>query len=110
MPVLRTEDNSTPPQLGHPVTLGQLDAIESQVDGCELPQLSNGLAGPMSPKEAKHFYQEWRSPGRRSSEGRKLVRIKRADSDRGMERIGRCVCVCVCIHNIKCTVALKVTH
>ncbi len=88
VPVLRTEDNSTPPQLGHPLTLEKLESIGSQVDGCELPWLSNGLAGPMSPKEAKHFYQEWRSPGRRSE----MARIKRTDSDRGMERIGRSVC------------------
>lgn len=90
MPVLRTEDNSTPPLLGHPVTLAKLDSIESEVDGYELPQLSNGLAGPMSPKEAKHFYQEWR--GRGSGRQREMAAIKRTDSDRGMERIGRCSC------------------
>ena len=89
VPVLRTEDNSTPPRLGHPVTLGQLDDLESQTDGCELPEMSNGLAGPMSPSDAKQFYQEWRSPSRGSSEGKELARIKRSDSERGLERVGR---------------------
>ncbi len=88
---MRSEDNSTPPLLGHPLTLKRLESIESEVDGVELPQLSRALAGPMSPKEAKHFYQEWRSPGRGSDRQRDMARIKRTDSDRGMERIGRCV-------------------
>ena len=75
--------------MGQPITLEQLDSLESQTDGCELPEVSNGLAGPMSPSDAKHFYHEWRGPGRHSSEGKELARIKRSDSERGLERVGR---------------------
>ena len=90
MPVFRTEDNSTPPSLGKPCTLEQLDEVEAQVDGSGLPIVGNGLAGPMSPCDAEQFYHDWKTPND-SSERKQATRVKRSDSTRGLERIGRWV-------------------
>lgn len=88
MPVFRTEDNSTPPSLGKPCTLEQLEEAEAQVDRTGLHRVSNGLAGPMSPCDAQRFYQDWKTPSD-SSERKEAAGIKRSDSERGLERIGR---------------------
>lgn len=87
VPVLRTEDNCTPPRLGKPSTLEQLEQ-ESLDDESGLPLVSNGLAGPMSPCNANQFYHNWKTPN--DSDQRKIdSSIKKSDSERGLERVGR---------------------
>ena len=65
----------------------------------EATKLSS-VAGPMSPLQAKAFYNEWRSPYQ-SLDLKMGVNVRRTDPDRGLERIGRYVTLlrslCSCI-------------
>ena len=86
IPVLRSFDNTEPPKLSSPCTLQQLESHQSPplLDMKESPVINSAIAGPMSPIQAKKFYNEWRSPSRKE-----VKNVKRSDPDRGYERIGR---------------------
>ena len=92
VPVLRSEDNSTPPQLFSPCTLPELANQSPLLNSSDItsPIVSHALAGPMSPSRAKDFYKEWRSPSH-SVDKKETKFVKRSDADRGLERVGRYV-------------------
>ena len=95
VPVLRSVDNSTPPQLFSPCTLPELtnqspllNGSSSSATGVSSPIVGHALAGPMSPLRANEFYREWRSPSQ-SQERKETSIVKRSDPERGLERVGR---------------------
>ena len=90
VPVLRSVDNSTPPQLFSPCTLLELGSQSPWLNCSTVssPIVEHALAGPMSPSKARKFYREWRSPSQ-SGERKDASIVKRSDPDRGLERVGR---------------------
>ena len=53
--------------------------------------MMHGVPGP----QAETFYQEWRSPSN-SRDWREALQIKRSDSSRGFERVGRYIATTLC--------------
>lgn len=98
VPVLRAPDNSVYPKLSTPCTYPELIAQESET--CQSLRMEatvlSSIAGPMSPLQAKAFYNEWRSPSQ-SIDRKEAKNVKRTDPDRGLERIGRYVVVLVVV-------------
>jgi hypothetical protein len=89
VPVLRSTDNCTPPQLTPPCTIAEYHLHQRALsDDRGTPVIGQAFAGPMSPVQADEFYREWRSPSN-SRDWREALQIKRADSSRGFERVGR---------------------
>lgn len=98
IPVLRSVDNSTAPQLFSPCTLPELTNQSPLFNGSSTsvagtvtvssPIVGHALAGPMSPSQANEFYREWRSPSQ-SQERKETSIVKRSDPERGLERVGR---------------------
>ncbi|XP_072040627.1 ankyrin repeat and LEM domain-containing protein 2-like isoform X2 [Amphiura filiformis] len=94
VPLLRSEDNSTQPVIGElwspdkagmqQVNSGIRAREESPVDAniC-----TKAYAGPMSPSEAETFHKHLRTPP--SAESKRAAAIRRADSDKGLERVAR---------------------
>ncbi|XP_022091551.1 ankyrin repeat and LEM domain-containing protein 2-like isoform X2 [Acanthaster planci] len=96
VPVYRSEGNCTPPVIGEPWSPDLSDHQSSPLfhtrpAGAESPinaVLSlQAYAGPMSPAEAGCFRRNLQTPP--SMERKRVGRIRRADGEKGVERIGR---------------------
>ena len=88
--VLRAPDNSLCPKLDKPSLYDELRTKVGK-EGSALggspyadPRVVSSFAGPMSPQQAKRLYSEWHSPSHLADQ-----HVKRADPDRGLERVGR---------------------
>lgn len=95
VPLMRSEDNTLPPVIGQPWSP---DITKST----ELPRISHSprdpsmsvraCAGPMSPTDAGLFHKRWTTPpsvAQSPDQAKAYFNIKRSDSEKGMERIGR---------------------
>ncbi|XP_038055658.1 ankyrin repeat and LEM domain-containing protein 2-like [Patiria miniata] len=96
VPVYRAEDNCTQPVIGEPWSPDISDHQSSPLfhtrsAGAESPISTvlslQAYAGPMSPAEADCFRRNLHTPP--STERKRVGRIKRADGEKGVERIGR---------------------
>nr|XP_054755516.1 ankyrin repeat and LEM domain-containing protein 2-like isoform X1 [Lytechinus pictus] len=93
VPMWRTEDNSSPAVIGEPwspdVPNSQSALLSEQPKGSPIDSNISlrALAGPMSPSEAVDFRKEWKTPP--SSSKKKAVAVRRGDSEKGLERLGR---------------------
>ncbi|CAH1778016.1 unnamed protein product [Owenia fusiformis] len=112
VPLLRSDDNSTPPVISEPWSpeqsqsdfdyIGQLHSSPSQSPRDPLLNVK-AFAGPMSPSKASAFHKQWMgspthgSPTRNLAEMKKLRNIKYTDPDKGVERIGRGLAAELCV-------------
>ncbi|XP_030837162.1 ankyrin repeat and LEM domain-containing protein 2 [Strongylocentrotus purpuratus] len=93
IPVWRADDNSLPAVIGEPwspdVPNGQSALLSEQAKGSPIDSniLLRALAGPMSPSEAVDFQKDWKTPP--SFSKRQAAAIRRGDSEKGLERLGR---------------------
>ncbi|KAK2160893.1 hypothetical protein LSH36_125g01050 [Paralvinella palmiformis] len=105
----RSEDNSTPPHVAEPwsptadvnSTITSPNKMSSPLSPVmnrtiipgsprESPVSIKAVAGPMSAAQAKRFRRTWLTPPCSSPQERKhIADVKRKDSDKGLERIGR---------------------
>ncbi|XP_071488521.1 uncharacterized protein [Diadema antillarum] len=93
VPVWRAVDDSVPAVVGEPwspdVLESQSALLSQQVKGSPIEaSLSlRALAGPMSPSEAADFHRDWKTPP--SSSKKRAAAVRRGDSEKGIERLGR---------------------
>ncbi|XP_072171426.1 uncharacterized protein [Diadema setosum] len=93
VPVWRAEDDSVPAVVGEPwspdVLESQSAVLSQQVKGSpiEASLFLRALAGPMSPSEAADFHRDWKTPP--SSSKKRAAAVRRGDSEKGIERLGR---------------------
>ncbi|XP_038663525.1 ankyrin repeat and LEM domain-containing protein 2 [Scyliorhinus canicula] len=90
VPLLRDTDNSCPAVIGSPWSPDQ----SAKLYCTSLPRHSGNpkdpvmevraFAGPMSPSKAEEFRRVWKTPSRE-----KASEFKKADAERGYERVGR---------------------
>ncbi|XP_032241143.1 ankyrin repeat and LEM domain-containing protein 2 isoform X2 [Nematostella vectensis] len=94
VPVFGSQDNSTPPILGDPwsptMAQGQRRPPSCSSVGVYSPRESvRAYAGPMSPSKASEFHRMWKTPPTSPEDRKQYTNIRRGDSSRGIERIGR---------------------
>ncbi|KAL8583378.1 hypothetical protein ACOMHN_035360 [Nucella lapillus] len=100
VPLLRSVDNITVPVVGTPCSpddkikqyTASSAATPSLTHSPREPRLTlSAYAGPMSPSKAREFQKQWTNP--RSSKNtdnmREFTMARRADAEKGYERIGR---------------------
>ncbi|XP_033632059.1 ankyrin repeat and LEM domain-containing protein 2-like [Asterias rubens] len=95
VPLFRSADNCTQPYIGEPWSPDLPEPLSSPLFDFRLTPDSpidsvlslHACAGPMSPSEAGCFRRNLHTPS--STERRRVGRIKRADEEKGLERIGR---------------------
>nr|XP_039252121.1 ankyrin repeat and LEM domain-containing protein 2-like [Styela clava] len=101
VPLLRFHDNSEHAIVGTPITLKQnIDDynmlspaqlnLGSMNDSPLRPSLAvSALAGPMAKEQAIKFQKFWTTPSKRKDFGKTVRYIRRTDSEKGDEQIGR---------------------
>nr|XP_002736187.1 PREDICTED: ankyrin repeat and LEM domain-containing protein 2-like [Saccoglossus kowalevskii] len=94
VPLWRSEDNATDAVIGEPWSpdpsgLDQSSPLLPRTTSSPIDPVvtMRAYAGPMPSSQANNFYKSWITPPR--SERRKAINIKRSDSDKGLERLGR---------------------
>ncbi|XP_052796371.1 ankyrin repeat and LEM domain-containing protein 2-like isoform X2 [Mya arenaria] len=93
VPLIRSEDNTSTPLIGQPwspdVTMSPLDNPRVPCSPRESPMSVRACAGPMSPSDAEIFHRKWTTPPAQSPHKEEYFNLKRSDSEKGYERIGR---------------------
>ncbi|KAK3735098.1 hypothetical protein QZH41_011263, partial [Actinostola sp. cb2023] len=96
VPVFGSEGDTTPPSIGDPWSPdihhreGRPPSYSSGPSPLEPKVTVRAYAGPMSPSKAAEFHRQWKTPPTTPEERKKYKDIRRGDSTRGVERIGRC--------------------
>ncbi|XP_017056273.1 ankyrin repeat and LEM domain-containing protein 2 homolog [Drosophila ficusphila] len=70
VPVLRSNSNTLPPQVGQPFTPTNPPSLQHKTDECEGLSVDlkiSAVAGPMSREKAMNFYRRWKTPPRVSN-------------------------------------------
>ncbi|CAG9762865.1 unnamed protein product [Ceutorhynchus assimilis] len=86
VPVLRTDDNTLPPLVGHPFSptsppLLNRDPLSPRME-------IHAYAGPMDKTEADKFHRAWKTPPR-TLNSPNLISLRLKDHEKGLERIGK---------------------
>ncbi|XP_067910747.1 ankyrin repeat and LEM domain-containing protein 2 isoform X2 [Heterodontus francisci] len=90
VPLLRDTGNSSPPVIGSPWSPDQSDklhciSLSRHTGNPKDPVMEvRAFAGPMTPSKAEEFRRVWKTPSRE-----KTSEFKKADAERGYERVGR---------------------
>lgn len=95
VPLLRSEDNITVPVVGLPCSPDEKLRLQGPAlptpHSAKDPRLTlSAYAGPMSPSKAQEFHKQWSNPRflRQTLDAGELA-ARRADLEKGYERIGR---------------------
>ncbi|XP_064424100.1 ankyrin repeat and LEM domain-containing protein 2 isoform X2 [Latimeria chalumnae] len=93
VPLLRAEDNSSPPVISVPWSPDPSEStscvsFQKHTASPKDPILTvRAFAGPMSPSKAEEFHKVWKTPPRERAV--LFHRVKKSDPDKGIERVGR---------------------